>query len=329
VAGANALGAGSNDREMLRITPTWLRRVVWQRSRAARYQPGTVFFRDGGQAGFRAVRWTTTGVRLLSDHGATLVSFDQVAELHLPRIDPWAAHFDQLAVLSPTLESRLLQIDTSTGIKATCSQQRFRVQPTGDASDAQTWTYSVQPAWSLDALSLRFREIRQWTWFEADEVPLSRIEPRACVQRSSLGSSWRSWQVDASVQGTPLGSGGQDYGWGFGVHAHNELEFALPASARQFSTRLALDQLAGPAGCVRARIVADTGREPAQYEPADGRFVVRAAAGQARYTGACSESRRPAPSDCRRGRDQSPAPGRSAGHSRHVRLARTTGDARS
>ncbi len=261
-----ATGNASPPPDALRVTPTWLRRVVWQRSKTARYQPGTVFFRDGGQASFRAVRWTALGVRLLSDRGATLIAFDQIAELHLPRVDPWATHFDQLAVLSPTLEARLLHIETAAGLQATGSQQRFRARSGGDAADAQTWAYTIQPAWSLDALNVRFNEIRQWTWFDADEVPLTRIEPSACVQRSSLAGSWSAWQIDSNVQGSPLASGGRDYGWGFGVHAHNELEFSLPAGARRFSTRLALDHLSGSAGCVRARIVIDPSRESARYE---------------------------------------------------------------
>jgi hypothetical protein len=72
--------------------------------------------------------------------------------------------------------------------------------------------------------------------------------------------------VDTNVQGGPLRSGGEDFAWGFGVHAHSELEFELPAIAVSFRTRLGLDQTVGSGGCVRARVLAGPSDTAPLYE---------------------------------------------------------------
>jgi hypothetical protein len=100
------------------------------------------------------------------------------------------------------------------------------------------------------------------------EVPLSRIEPIAVRQRSDLGDAW-PWQADRNVEGGPLVSGERPYGWGFGVHAANELEFLLPGCARSFQARLGLDELAGDGGCVEAKVfLGSTRAKPLFASPA-------------------------------------------------------------
>ena len=48
-------------RQRLRILTEWLRRIVWEprsvdSNQSARYQPGTIFFRDGRQVAYRSLR---------------------------------------------------------------------------------------------------------------------------------------------------------------------------------------------------------------------------------------------------------------------------------
>jgi len=81
------------------------------------------------------------------------------------------------------------------------------------------------------------------------------IAPRRTRQDSPLGGSWPA-QVNRSVQGGPLASGGSQYGWGFGVQARTELEFDLPPFARSLRSRAGLDRAAGTGGCARALITA-------------------------------------------------------------------------
>ncbi|MBS0260563.1 MAG: hypothetical protein JSS02_01295, partial [Planctomycetes bacterium] len=101
-----------------------LRRVIWQRRDDSRYRPGTLFYADGRQVEYRSVRWQRQSVRILVDQESREVPFDQIAELHLPRLDPWDVWFQQLAALAPDLTGVLLQVETSDGVRITTSMKR-------------------------------------------------------------------------------------------------------------------------------------------------------------------------------------------------------------
>jgi hypothetical protein len=255
-------GPGLPARTHLRIMANAVERVVWEPHGQRRLQPGTLFYRDGRQVTFRSLRWTDAGVRLLLEQGTTQAPFDQIAELHMPKVDPWDAYYSELAELTPSGQGRLMQIEATGGLRVTTSLERFDAKAGND--DPKTWIHAIQPAWSLDMLFVPHRQIRQRTFFALDEVPLTRIAPRHSLQRSALASGWKHWRADVNVQGGSLRSGGNDYAWGFGVHAHSELEFELPPTARVFRTRLGLDQLAAGGGCVRARIFAGSNQSAAE-----------------------------------------------------------------
>jgi hypothetical protein len=258
---------GVAPRGHVRVRTDWVRRIVWQRRGSSRFQPGTVFQRDGRQVSFRSLRWGDGQVRLLLDDGTSQLTFDQIAELHLPLADPssgpWEAHYEQLASLCPSGTGRLMTVDVEGGLKLTTSLARFEARAVGDPGDPKNWVHMMQPAWSPDALFIPHRQIRQRTFFNPAEVPLTWIEPSRNVQQGALATSWRGGQSGASTYGTPLASAGQDFGWGFGVHAHNELEFPLPPLARSFRTRVGLDEVAGAGGCALGRIYL----EPTTGEP--------------------------------------------------------------
>ncbi|MGC3972269.1 MAG: NPCBM/NEW2 domain-containing protein [Pirellulales bacterium] len=84
-------------------------------------------------------------------------------------------------------------------------------------------------------------------------MPLSGFEPAAYLHKAALAGGWKQWRADTNVQGDPLTAGDREYGWGFGVHAHAELHFDLPPSARAFRSLLALDRAADDGGCVKAK----------------------------------------------------------------------------
>ena len=122
----------------------------------------------------------------------------------------------------------------------------------------QRWKHMFHPAWSLDPLWINFDSIRtRWT-FPAHEVPLSCIVPAEIKQHSAFGYSWL-WRVNQNVRGGTLSSGGQEYGWGLGVHATSELHFPLPDFATEFRTRVGLDDIVGQGGSVQARVDVHTG----------------------------------------------------------------------
>jgi S1-C subfamily serine protease len=254
----------------VRVIERFVRRVVWQRQFGAgdHYEPGTVYYRDGGVQRFRAARFEEDAVRLLLEDGTRKASFTELAEIHLPRRDPWQAYYDELAATNPDLQARLLQVETTTGLVATSSLARFQARDGGSAGDFDRWLHALQPAWSLDLLWIPKNTIWTNRTFAPHQVPLSRIPPSAVQSRTMLcGGAWH-WQANRSVQGGPLQSGGQAYGWGLGVHAFSQLHFPLPPEVRSLRTRLGLDETAGSGGCVRARIYAgSTGQSPLYESP--------------------------------------------------------------
>jgi hypothetical protein len=241
----------------LPVLARWVRRVVWQKREDGRYRPGTLYYRDGRQVLFRGLRWSSHSVRLLIEQETREIAFDEIAEVHLPGVDPWEAWFHQLAAILPDLSGFLMQVETGDGLRATISSKTFSPVFRGDAGNPDHWHQGVHPAWSTEPLWIRHRAIRMRRFFAPHEVPLSAIEPARVVQRSHLAGGW-NWQLDRNVHVLPLQSGALPFGWGFGVQAYSELAFDLPACARTFRSYYGLDWSAGPGGCVRAAIFAGT-----------------------------------------------------------------------
>jgi len=240
----------------VRVMTQWVRRIVWVPTAPA-YKPCTLFYPDGREVSYRAVRFGERSVKLLCDDGIREVPLVDVAELHLPAQDDWEAYFEQLAVLSPDGTGRLIQLETTGGLRLTGSEERFQArsrsgEPTG-------WYHFFQPAWSLDMFRLQHVTIRLRCFYRAEEVPLSRIVPVRVRQQSDLGGMW-PWQTDRNCEGGLMETGAQPYVWGFGVHALAELEFPLPACARTFRTQFGLDRLAGDGGCVQASVLLEGSR---------------------------------------------------------------------
>ena len=112
-----------------RILPGRIQRVVWGRASQHRLQPGTLYYADGRQLGFLRLRWQQNSVLLLLKNGTREVELSKIAEVHLLRIDPWEAYYQELAILSPSCRSRLVRFETTGGLIATGSQSRFRAAP--------------------------------------------------------------------------------------------------------------------------------------------------------------------------------------------------------
>ena len=237
----------------VRVTLPWVRRIVWQRV-VGQHQPRTLFFADGRQLEFRSIRFAATGLQVLRQEGVQEFGFGDLAEVHLPAMDPWEAYIQQLAALGLESDSRLVRLETSTGLRTTSTTERLQARGQGSGEQPGRWYHMVQPAWSLEPLWLKFDTIRVRQYFQPNEVPLSRIEPAAVRGQSDLGGTWQ-WQLDRNVEAGALETGGVVFPWGFGVHGASELEFPLSPLVRVFQTRLGLDELAGRGGCVRAKVV--------------------------------------------------------------------------
>ncbi len=249
------------------IDERFVQRVVWQRRSglADRYEPGHLFYRDGRVLRFRAVRFEPAGVRMLTEDGARRASFDEIAELHLPRKDFWESYYDELAVGTTDLDKPLLQIETVGGLRITASLSRFSAKEASPGEQSPRWFHALQPAWSLSLLWIPHRTVVYYRSFAPHQVPLSRISPAKAVFSPMIGGPGH-WQADRNITGKRLSCGGQSGGWGFGVHASAELHFPLPGSARKVRTCFGIDSSAGEGGCVRLRLFVGAASGKALYE---------------------------------------------------------------
>ncbi len=243
----------------IRIGLDWLRRVVWQKAAAEEYRPGTVWLRNGGLQTFRTLRWSDDAVTLLTADGIKELSFADIAEVHLPKQDPWVSYYEQLAALSPQLKSRLMQMDTVDGSRWTTATERFQARHHGDRNRPEQWYQLLQPAWSLDPIWLRYRTIRTWRFHAPTDVPLSNFLPVEAKRQAVFGSGW-TWRTNQNVQRGQLQSATVDYGWGFGVQASCDLTFEWPEAARSWRTQFGLDRAAASGGFVRLSFATANGQ---------------------------------------------------------------------
>jgi len=250
----------------LRVVADFVRRVVWQRRGVDVYEPGTVFLRDGRNIVFRTARIRDGEVLLLQPEGIRRVSFAEIAELHLPEADFWQRTLEELALLCPDVQARLIQIETDDGLILTSSFDQFAAFAWGSEKISDQWSHGVQPAWSLDLLWVPHARIRARRIFAANRMPLTRIPVTAGRPGSEALADLWSARRNRNVRGGPLRCGGLDFGWGFGVHARSRLVFPLPPEPSRLLCEFGLDRIAQGGGCVRARILTGVGTLRTLYE---------------------------------------------------------------
>jgi hypothetical protein len=192
-------------------------------------------------------------VQLLTEAGLKSYPFPEIAAIDFGAWPGWEPWQRQLARLNPGLSSSIVRMELSDGTRLTTSLECLR--PTSQGGDEPgKWVHLLQPAWSLDLLAVAHRRVRIRTFFGPQEAPLSAAEPTASRHRAIVSAAWETAHRDENVRGDTLRAGGREYTWGLGVHAHHELEFELPRSARTFRTKLALDNRAGHGGCARGLV---------------------------------------------------------------------------
>ncbi len=241
------IGGGAEGTEV-RVVLSEVKRIVWQPV-ARVYNPGVVYLTDGRQVAFRRVRWTAAGVTLMLEDSTTRsIPFTEIAELHMPRRDAWQNYCRMLARLTPDCTGRLMRIETSAGLIATTTVERLRF----NGNESQM----IQTAWCLDPIWTPVKQVVARRFAAANEVSLSMLDPVRVVQESPLGGV-RPWQADRSVKGRAIRGGGRLWGWGFGVHANNVLEFELPSFVRAFHTRAGLDDEVLRGGCAKVMVYAN------------------------------------------------------------------------
>jgi hypothetical protein len=111
--------------DIVRVLPDRIRRVVLTPGLGVRFRPGSAFDRDGRRMSFVSIRWRGQTVRLLTKTASRTVQLADLAEIHMPRMDPWEAYYRQLAIISPACRSNLIRLETTDGMIATGSESRF------------------------------------------------------------------------------------------------------------------------------------------------------------------------------------------------------------
>jgi hypothetical protein len=239
----------------LRISTDWLKRIVFEEKAGipSQWHPGTAFLHDGSRITYRVARWNAGGISLLTESGVRKLLYSQVAELHLPQRDEWDVYFEQLAELTPDLTSRLIQAESSDGLRITVSTERMIAKHSGDQNKSENWYPLLHPVWSLDPITLPFRTVRSWRFFSPDQPPMTMFEPTATRNDPVFSNGW-NWVANFSVQSSMLQNNKLLSGWGFGVHAPTTLAFPLHSVVRQVRSRTGLDHVVGPGGCARAEM---------------------------------------------------------------------------
>ena len=238
----------------VRVTTDWVQRIVWEQVGSDEYLPGTLRLKTGASVVFRSLRWDSVGITVLTNNGLKHFLMSELGELHLPKIDPWNAYFEQVAVLSPECKSRLIHMSCNDGSRWSTSFERFQSRSVGDRNRPDQWYQLIQPAWSLDPIWLKYRTIRNWRFFSPNEVPLSNLRPTLASHDAVFGQGF-DWQVDQNVQQGRLQSLDREFGWGFGVHGTSELVFVFPEAVQAIRTKYGLDRTVGTGGCVNMELL--------------------------------------------------------------------------
>jgi len=119
--------SGLNSTKHVRVLPQRIQRVVFHANSRRELNAGMLYYRDGRKLPFVQLRWKNESVVLLLKNGSIEVKTSDISEIHLPRIEPWKAYYQELATLSPSCRSRLMRIETVSGLIATGSDLRSNV----------------------------------------------------------------------------------------------------------------------------------------------------------------------------------------------------------
>lgn len=242
----------------------WVRSIVVDAARARPCGPQSLVGRDGRVVTFRSIRWSDDSVSLLGDEGVEKLSLRDVAMIRLAEVDPWEGYMRELAVMEDPGVGSFVRVEMADGTRLSAATdntaQGALAGPPQQAGGQKPGrkrpnlgSLAIQPVWCRTPIMAPLQAMRFVWEAPATIVPLSRVAPEESLQVSSFGGGWK-WQANRGVSGDPLRSGGQEFLWGFGVHAPNELVFPLPGCARKFRSAFGVDTAAGTGGAAVGRI---------------------------------------------------------------------------
>jgi len=231
-------------------------RVIFARGRPRPYAGGVVYFANGAARTASSVRWTPEGLKALGEKTILSGRFDELAEVHLPKIDRAAAVLADASI--PTAEPKNWVGRMATQEGAVLTYRLATRESRGGRRDGQSdMFHSVQPAWSLTPICLPESSICVRGYRRPTEVPLSLLDAETLEQRSFTGFVW-PWRRNRSVRGEMLRCGSYFSDLGIGTHSYSQVAFSLPPGAKTFSCRVGLDRSVGAGGCARCAVRRDS-----------------------------------------------------------------------
>lgn len=251
-------------RPTIRVLAEHVKRVVWKKT-ADRWTPARVYLKSGQAVAFRVLQWTEDDIRLLTSEGIQSFALQDLAEVHLPPVDPWEQVVHQRAGLTPQGNGVICEIETHDGLVATTCLERFQPRSRGDKAQPDNWFYLIQPIWSLDALWIPHRAAVWRRFFAPHEVPLVLLSPVEYRETCTLGGTW-GFRRNANLMGQLMQSRERTWGWGLGVPSGSELRFPLAPLVTAFETSVGLDRQAGDGGCIRASLLLRREKEEPLFE---------------------------------------------------------------
>ena len=242
-------------------------RIVAAPTETPAREPGTLVFADGRKLPVTAVRWTERGIKALGESGVIAAQFDELADLHLPKVDAAAALDDDR--FYPPLDPQGLvgRLEAADGAVLTYRRELSRValalakgKPKSRVVPRKGWSepieyLHVQPSWALSPLLVPVETICRQSFRARNELPLSLLPAEVLKQQSGI-HDW-SWRRNRNVRGDVLRSGRVAADLGVGTHSACEIAFDLPPGAKEFTALVGLDAGVGEKACAAAKIFRD------------------------------------------------------------------------
>jgi len=229
------------------ISPRYVSRVVTGNRSARRSRPGTVLLQSGSLISCQAMKWTPSGLSVLTGAGLRTCGIKDLAEACMQQRDPIARIIDDALAPCPQPGGLVATLTTVDGARITFRPAMMQLREK---------QLVIQPVWSSSAILLRPDYICRLSIRRYDEIPLSMLPAETLAEKAFTGFVWR-WRRDRSVRGGPLVCGSLLGDFGVGTHAYSAIAFDLPRSAKSISFHAGLDKSVGSGGCVRLKVSPD------------------------------------------------------------------------
>lgn len=242
--------------ETIRIKANRVKRLVFSSTSKPKVPriPGTVVLANGQILKTEELRWSSTGLRGISESSSFNARWDEISIVD-PPLGKVFSDIDAILddLLCPAVDSaaRIGRLVTTHGAILTYREDMLVPQ----RRDSNVLYHSVQPAWSLDSISAAFDEIAVVGYRAYNQIPLSSFPATLLEKRSLIGSN-QDWKRNQNIRGGILASGDMFADVGIGTYSYSKIAFAIPPGiVTRFQGYVGIDRVAQGGGCVRVKII--------------------------------------------------------------------------